>query len=254
MQRLIGTLAVVGLAAAGFFVAGSFAQSRDNGSPSTGQVTICHHTGDPKRPFIVISPDASGVYDGHAGLSHQYGDDIIPAFSYVDAHGETVSFPGQNLGTNYDGTSGATLLAQGCSQTGGTTSTIVTTSTNGTTSIQATTSTMGSTQTLTTVQGTTSTTGSTQTVTTVAGTNPAGGATTTAGVAGSSVPAATTTVTTAATTTAATTTAPFTPPTTPADTTPATAQKPGGTFKPPAQKSAVATRRHSASPHLAFTP
>jgi hypothetical protein len=232
MQRLIGTLAVVvGLAAAGFFVAGSLAQSRDNGSPSTGHVTICHHTGDPKRPFIVISPDASGVYDGHAGLSHQYGDDIIPAFSYVDAHGETVSFPGQNLGTNYDGTSGATLLAQECNQTGGTTSTNATTSTHATTSTQATTYTTGSTQTVTTVAGTTST---------------AGSATSTAGVAGSTVAATTTTVTTAA----ATTTAPFTPPTPPAK-----AKKAGGAFKPPAQKSAVApARARSTSPQLAFTP
>jgi hypothetical protein len=237
-----GTLLIVG----GWWVAVGIAGPSDHGSPTAGHVTICHHTGDKARPFIVISPDASGVYDGHAGLHHQYGDDIIPAFSYVDAHGQTVSFPGQNLTTLYDGVTGATLLANGCVAPQGTTTTIITTTTTtpGTTTTIITTTTTGGT---TTVQAPPTTTGA------VAGTT-----TSLSGVTTTSAPTtagATTTspTTTAATTTGATTTGPFTPPTAKPTVKPkprhAAKPRSPGVFKPPKSKSGGPT-----TSKLAFTP
>ncbi|GAB3268741.1 hypothetical protein GCM10027449_02300 [Sinomonas notoginsengisoli] len=88
-------------AAAGGLLAGGFltmpaavaANGNDNGVGHT-PVTICHHVGDTKDPYRVITPDASGVYDGH--LDHQYADDIIPPFSYMNGQGQTISFAGQN--------------------------------------------------------------------------------------------------------------------------------------------------------------
>jgi hypothetical protein len=88
-----------------------------HGSPGHQPIGMCHHTGSKTNPFVFIHPDASGVYNGHAGVSHQYGDDIIPAFSFVDSHGNTVSFPGQNLDTLYNGVKGDDLLANGCKPT-----------------------------------------------------------------------------------------------------------------------------------------
>jgi hypothetical protein len=242
------------LFAVGAFAAVGLAGSSDNGSPTTGHITICHHTGNTARPFIVISPDASGVYDGHAGLSHQYGDDIIPAFSYVDAHGETVSFPGQNLSTSYDGVTGATLLANGCAAAPVTTTTVPVTTTTvpvTTTTVPVTTTTVPITT--TTVQITTTTVPVTTTTTLGATTSPGTTTTTTAGggVAG--------TTTVATTTAATTTTAPFTPPTTKppakAKAQPAAKSTSPGAFKPPKTPAANAGGTEATQqPQLAFTP
>ena len=268
------------LFAVGAFAAAGLAGSSDNGSPTTGHITICHHTGDKARPFIVISPDASGVYDGHAGLSHQYGDDIIPAFSYVNAHGETISFPGQNLSTLYGGVTGAVLLANGCvaravtstTVPGATTTSTATTVPSTTATVPLTTTTVP--RTTTTVVGGTTTTLVTSTTsqaptttapaggvagTTVAGTTVAGttsAITTTAGVAGTTSATTTTTTTTTATTTTAATTAPLTPPSTKPKAKPKPAAKAAaGAFKPPKTpaSSNVGTQA-TPQPKLAFTP
>jgi len=110
---VLGVLAIVFVLGLG--VGTSFVVAAPNGSPGVGQIGICHHTGNSQaHAFIYITPDASGVFDGHGQVSHQNGDDIIPAFSFVNPKGETVSFPGQNLSTVYDGFTGAELLANGC--------------------------------------------------------------------------------------------------------------------------------------------
>jgi len=63
----------------------------DDGHPGgdTLKVTICHATGSQTNPFVVISPDAEGVIEGHYG--HQDQRDIIPPFTYGGQ-----SYPGQN--------------------------------------------------------------------------------------------------------------------------------------------------------------
>jgi hypothetical protein len=50
------------------------------------KVTICHATGSESNPYVVNSPSAAGVYNGH--IAHQHSEDIIPPFEYK---GETYS-------------------------------------------------------------------------------------------------------------------------------------------------------------------
>ena len=99
----------------GLGVGTSWVVAAPNGSPSVAQIGICHHTGNSRaHQFIYITPDASGVFDGHGRLTHQHAEDIIPAFSFVNSKGETVSFSGLNLSTMYGGFTGAQLLATSC--------------------------------------------------------------------------------------------------------------------------------------------
>lgn len=57
-------------------------------SPPTGlppgqeHHTICHATGSATNPYVLISPSIEGVYNGHLGVDHQDGRDIIPPFTY----------------------------------------------------------------------------------------------------------------------------------------------------------------------------
>lgn len=132
MKRILTALALAGAVALG--VGTSIVVAAPNGgssgSPGLGQIGICHSTGNSQaHAFIYITPDASGVFDGHGKLSHQNGDDIIPAFSFVNPQGETISFQGQNLSTVYDGSTGADLLANGCAPGGHTTTAHTTTTT-----------------------------------------------------------------------------------------------------------------------------
>jgi hypothetical protein len=139
MRRLLIVLGAASLLALGAGLASIVSASGSNGSPATGQIGICHHTGKSKaHMFIFITPDASGVFDGHGKLKHQFGDDIIPAFSFVNPKGQTVSFAGLNLSTVYSGSTGAQLLANRC-QPGGTTTTTHTTTTVPTTTVHTTT-------------------------------------------------------------------------------------------------------------------
>lgn len=144
MGTRYGALALVVLALAG--AATALAGGSDNGSPTTGKVGICHHTGKSQaHEWVYITPDASGVLAGHANLGHQDfvgPEDIIPAFVLVDAHGVQHSYAGQNLATRYGadlepsatGTvTGAQILANHCAApsapgtTGHTTTTYTTT-------------------------------------------------------------------------------------------------------------------------------
>ena len=86
---------------------GASASNTNNGSNNPGnKVTICHATGSKTNPFIVISPNANGVINGH--YSHQDNRDIIPSFDYKD-HGVTKTFAGQNLLNG-----GQAILDNGC--------------------------------------------------------------------------------------------------------------------------------------------
>jgi hypothetical protein len=106
----ISTVAATTAAAVSIAIvpAGVLASSNsNNGSDNPGnKVTICHATGSATNPFVVISPNANGVINGHYG--HQDGRDIIPSFSYK-SHGETKTFAGQNLGNG-----GQAILDNGC--------------------------------------------------------------------------------------------------------------------------------------------
>ena len=82
-------------------------------SPAAGfHVTICHRTGSASNPYIIISPDAEGVINGH--LDHEQtgnglGGDIVPEFIF---NGVRYS---KNLNTNFgNGVTGAKILAAGC--------------------------------------------------------------------------------------------------------------------------------------------
>jgi len=79
--------------------------------PPGHKVTICHATGSATNPFVSITVDVASILNGQGHAGHA---DIIPAFSYTDHHGVTHSFPGQNLGTDYNGSTGAAVLANGC--------------------------------------------------------------------------------------------------------------------------------------------
>jgi len=153
-NRVLGVLAVVFVLGLG--VGTSFVVAAPNGSPGVGQIGICHHTGNSRaHEFIYITPDASGVFSGHGRLGHQFGDDIIPAFSFVNSKGETVSFAGQNLSTVYGGFTGAQLLANGCRPGTHTTTTTTTVHTTTTTTTSHTTTTVPTTTTTTTAHTTT---------------------------------------------------------------------------------------------------
>src|ERR1043165_7806846 len=67
-----------------------------NGNGSNNEhnrITICHATGSQTNPFVIITPNANGVINGH--VSHQDQRDVIPSFDFND-HGNTNHFNGQN--------------------------------------------------------------------------------------------------------------------------------------------------------------
>jgi len=58
------------------------------------KVTICHATGSATNPYVVISPSAAGVYNGHYREHDSLGQgDIIPTFTY-----NGVTYPEKNGG------------------------------------------------------------------------------------------------------------------------------------------------------------
>jgi hypothetical protein len=63
--------------------------------------TICHATGSSSNPFVMISPDVSGVFHGHLG--HQDARDIVPPFTYN----------GQTYSQNWD-SAGQAIFNAGC--------------------------------------------------------------------------------------------------------------------------------------------
>jgi hypothetical protein len=93
-------------------------------------VTICHRTNSDNNPYVKITPDVSGVLNGHAkehndprvwgpGLkaAHLKWGDIIPAFDYLDGNGVLQHFAGLNLDATdgQGGTlTGADILENDC--------------------------------------------------------------------------------------------------------------------------------------------
>jgi LPXTG-motif cell wall-anchored protein len=85
-------------------VALSFAFVAPAANASTDKIGICHATGSGKYVSNEISKD--GTASGHAGVEHQNGGDIIPAYSWVEDK-VRYYFDGQNLDK-------AALLDNGC--------------------------------------------------------------------------------------------------------------------------------------------
>lgn len=54
----------------------------ENNNGNNEQVTLCHATGSASNPFVVITVDAAGAFNGHLGNDHQDGEDIIPPFTF----------------------------------------------------------------------------------------------------------------------------------------------------------------------------
>jgi len=160
MKRIVLLPVAAAVLTSGFLAAAAVAGG--HGAATTGHVTICHRTGSHHNPYVVISPSATGVYDGHYLQHNEHAvfpntasdgkwGDIIPPFQY---QGVTYSLnwnaDGQAIWSNgcRPATSGTTA---GRTTTTGTTATTVT-STGATTTV----TTPGSTVTVTT-PGTTTT-------------------------------------------------------------------------------------------------
>jgi ABC-type sugar transport system substrate-binding protein len=63
-------------------------------SAAADKVTICHATGSATNPYVVITPSAAGVYNGHYRQHDDLGQgDIIPTFTY-----NGVTYPAKNGG------------------------------------------------------------------------------------------------------------------------------------------------------------
>jgi len=112
--RTIAVLAAT-TALAATAVAMSATASAASSPPHNGKVTLCHATppATAKNGWVQITVSTSAVT--HAGHG-QHADDIIPAFTY-SVKGTQYSYPGKNLDTVFNGTSGRDLLAEGCPTT-----------------------------------------------------------------------------------------------------------------------------------------
>jgi LPXTG-motif cell wall-anchored protein len=153
--------AVLGLA--GLVGSASATPKDENGEH---KLTICHRTNSDTNPYVINTPDVSGVEKGHGGHTgpvwnptlkqqHIKWGDIIPPFDAMPN------------GYNWDG-DGQAIWNNGCNVPGEQTTT---TEEATTTTVEATTTTVGEDQTTTTTVGggTTTTLGGSQTTTTVAG-------------------------------------------------------------------------------------
>lgn len=109
---LICPIAFVG----GLYAAGMGAAGNPNNAKN--KITICHATGSESNPFVRISPDAEGVIEGHVGVSHQNGEDIIPPFDYYNDANVLVHFAGQNWNI-----AGQAIYFNDCNAVGTTTTT-----------------------------------------------------------------------------------------------------------------------------------
>jgi hypothetical protein len=115
VKKTASLLGILAIALLGYFAAAGIAggAGSTHDSPPPGHVGICHLTGDGEvASFVYLEPDVAAVFDGHLGAD--YARDIIPPFHYTNAHGSSIVFPGQNLGGDYGGLSGAALLANRC--------------------------------------------------------------------------------------------------------------------------------------------
>lgn len=73
---------VIAVAITGMFLTREIAIVHANNDHSNGNIRICHATGSNNNPYVNQSPNKNGTVDGHAGKSHQNGNDIIPSFTY----------------------------------------------------------------------------------------------------------------------------------------------------------------------------
>src|SRR3954468_15491073 len=104
MRRVAGTLLFVAIAFGGLGVSLVLAGSKQ-GTPGSGQITLCH-TGNGKN-FTPITIDPSGALSGHDG----HAQDIIPPFTVIDQGGSTTHYPGKNMDTFYgEGYTGGEVL------------------------------------------------------------------------------------------------------------------------------------------------
>jgi hypothetical protein len=108
MRRVVGVVALAAVAFLGLGASLVLAGSKQ-GTPGSGQITICH-SGNGKH-FSSVSLDPSGVISGHDAHSH----DIIPPFTVIHPGGSETHYPGKNMDTLYgDGYTGGEVLANHC--------------------------------------------------------------------------------------------------------------------------------------------
>jgi hypothetical protein len=83
--RRIAFVGLAPLAATALLLIGVISASAGTGQAGN-RVTLCHATGSATNPFVKITVDAAGAFNGHLG--HQDGRDIIPPFTF---NGQTFS-------------------------------------------------------------------------------------------------------------------------------------------------------------------
>jgi hypothetical protein len=87
------------------FGGGLLLMSAASAGAAPGDVTLCHATGSETNPFVVITINPAGAYNGHLGDDHQDGEDIIPPFEYQ----------GQTYSQNWN-TAGQAIHRNGCKE------------------------------------------------------------------------------------------------------------------------------------------
>ncbi len=120
-QNLARTTAALAIASA-LILGSTMAQATP---PPNHKVTICHRTGsatggNQHNGYSIITVDIAS--SGFVMSGHQFheqvgngpGGDIIPMYDYTRADGSVFHFPGKNLTASIGGSTGATILANGC--------------------------------------------------------------------------------------------------------------------------------------------
>ena len=93
-------MAVIILAASALATVPSLGAASTGLGPNAHE-TICHATGSPTNPYVMISPSVAGIVNGH--LKHQDHRDVVPPFT----------FRGQTYSQNWTA-AGQAFLTGGC--------------------------------------------------------------------------------------------------------------------------------------------